>query len=366
MKGLSLACILAAGCTAKSKTSQVDSGVHSVAVSFDGVLDALAGQVMLEHFEAFEEEASEMVAKGEVFCEFSDVAGLEAVRSAWWAVREPWKHAEIVQFGPVVEYPERLGPKIDDWPVNQRAVDDKLVSDAPLTPEAFDGMGSATRGLPVVEYLLWGAADDTIAEFETQPRRCEMLIGASQDIHSNAVRLRESWTGPWAHQLRGKATGEGLVFEDEKEVVDQWVNRLVFTVENIRETKLGKPKGDSSNGSPAPDLVESPFSERSLQDALDVLSGVQDVWSGGSRADPLGVRDLIKGDNRLVERVDKLFEISRERLDDVPETLGSTIYLEPEMIDRAQSALVELQKVLQSEVAANVGITIRFNDNDGD
>ena len=368
MRHLSFVLALTLGCTGdvKSQAGSGDDSASSASADFSEVLDHLAGEVVLMHFVDFESRAAAMVEQAEQFCTSRSLVDLDAVRAGWWAVREPWKHVEVVQFGPIVEYPERLGPKIDDWPVNQRAVDDKVGGDSPLTVEAFNAMGSATRGLPVVEYLLWAEDDDTLEQFESTPRRCEMLLGASRDIHANAGRLRDSWTGGWADQLRGLATGDGLVFESEKEVVDQWVNRLVFTVENIRETKLGKPKGDSSDGGPAPDLLESPFSGRSLQDALDVLAGVENIWSGGEEGTHLGIRGLVKDDSRLAEKVDNLFEVSTARLADVPETLESTIYMEPEIVERAQAALVELQKVLQSEVAANIGITIRFNDNDGD
>jgi predicted lipoprotein len=368
MKSSPLLLALSLGCTGGKSTNGLgdSEGSGGASAAFGKVLDSLADKVALTHFKDFESKAEAMAAQAEGFCESSTLAGLESVRAAWWDVRSPWKHGEVVQFGPIVEYPERLGPKIDDWPVNQSAVEDKLASDDPLDLEAFEIMGSATRGLPVIEYLLWFAGDGALEQFESEPRRCEMLVGGSHDVHANAERLRTSWEVSWADQLRGTATGDGLVFESEKEVVDQWVNRLVFTVENIRETKLGKPKGDSSNGTPLPDLIESPFSGRSLQDALDVLHGAEHVWSGGVDGAHSGIRDLVSGDTRLVEKVDNLFATSKDRLDDIPETLESSIYIEPEMVERAQSALVELQRVLQSEVAANIGITIRFNDNDGD
>ena len=56
MTRLILASLLAAGCGSDTKTSQADSGAGSAAVSFGGVLDALAGQVLVEHFNAFEAE----------------------------------------------------------------------------------------------------------------------------------------------------------------------------------------------------------------------------------------------------------------------------------------------------------------------
>ncbi len=330
------------------------------------VLNSLADSVTLTHFQNFETKSEEMSDLATSFCTSLSAATLEEVRNAWWAARTPWKHAEIVQFGPITEYPERIGPKLDDWPVNGRAVEDRIASDDVLTLEAFRDYGTATRGLPVAEYLLWSAGDETLALYELEPRRCEMLQAVVQDIHASAVYLIEQWSEDWYNQLRGQPEGEFPVFKEPKDVVDQWVNRMIFTTENIRETKLGKPAGDKTEGNPQPDLLESRLSGRSLQDAVDVLEGIAYIWSGDVDGDQLGIRDLVRDDPRLVERVDALMAETITRLDEVPETLEDTIWDQPEIVGRAQEALVELQKVLQIEVATHIGITVRFNDNDGD
>ena len=50
----------------------------------------------------------------------------------------------------------------------------------------------------------------------------------------------------------------------------------------------------------------------------------------------------------------------------MPETLEDTVWDQPEIVDRAQTALAELQQILQIEVAAHIGIVVGFNPNDGD
>ena len=193
-----------------------------------------------------------------------------------------------------------------------------------------------------------------------------MLVVVTEDIHASASHLVGLWSEDWYDQLRGQDDGEWLVFKEPKDVVDEWVNHMVFTAENIRETKLGKPAGDRFNGTPQPDLLESRSSARSLQDALDALVGIQQVWTGDVDGDHLGIRDLVRDDPDLVDRVDSLFADTITRLDDVPETLEDTVWDQPEIVDRAQTALGELQKILQIEVAAHIRIVVGFNPNDGD
>lgn len=318
----------------------------------------LASTVAVGHWGAFERRSAVLAERAQEVCAAPSASGWEAAREAWWEAREPWKHGELVQFGPIVEYPDRLGPKLDDWPADVGAVEELLASDAPLDPEAFAAMGSATRGLPVVEVLLW-SGEDPLAAAVADPRRCEALVGATADVHANAARLLESWTGEWVPRLVAPSPWSGGPWDGTREVLDEWANRAVFAVEDVRGTRLGRPLGDASGGAPVPEALESRWSGRSLQDARDVLDGVREVWDGP------GLRSLV-ADEGLRAEVDALFATSAERLAEVPEPLEQAIAEEPEIVVRAQEALFALQVALQVEVAQALGVTVTFNDNDGD
>ncbi len=322
------------------------------------VLASLAEHVALGHYHAFEQQAATLEAKATAVCAAVDATQLAATQAAWWDAREPWKRAEVIQFGPVVEYPERLGPKLDSWPVNAAAVEELVASTDALD---FAQLGSATRGLPVVEYLLWTEAETSLA---SDARRCAVLSGAAADVHTNAALLTQVWESTWMPALSDPVPDEDA-YDTPQAVVDEWVNRMAFTVENIRAEKLGKPAGDDSGGTPLPDTLESRTSARSLQDARDTLAGVQDVWTGDVGGDHLGVRDLLD-DAELAARVDQLFDVAIERLERVPDPLEQTIVIEPEIVAYAQEALQALQVVIQVDLAQALGVTITFNDNDGD
>lgn len=300
------------------------------------VLNSLADSLIAGHYAAFHARTVDLV-------EAAESCDIETMRSRWWSAREPWKHAETIGFGPVVEYPERLGPILDDWPANVDAIGDLLDGDGDLSVDAFSGMGSATRGFPVVEHLLWSASE--------HPRFCEAVKGAVGDLSANAALIHEAWTERWSPAN-----------PPSKDYLNLWVNYMAFTAENIHEMKLGKPNGDYANGQPQPDLIESRPSGRSLQDARDALEGVRMVWAGN---DSRGIRELIV-DTEIQTRTDDLLAIALERLNSVPDPLEATIYDEPEIIGWAQRPLLELQSELQREVATALNVTVLFNPADGD
>lgn len=318
------------------------------------VLAHLSRDVVSQRYHELEERTEVLEGAAADVC--LDPTVLDEAREAWWSSREPWKRTEIAKFGPTVEYPERLGPKLDDWPVDPIAVEDLVAADTPLD---FGALGTATRGLPVVEYLLH--AGDPEADLSGDPRRCEVLAGASADVHTNAALLARVWDADWADELSDPTRGGNDAYAKPQDILDEWVNRMAFTVENIRGTKLGVPNGDSSGGVPVLDALESRSSGRSLTDAHDALVGVRDVWDG---LDGPGIRTLVPA--AKAERIDGLFDESAARLDAIPEPLEQTVQIEPEVVTRAQEALQALQVAIQVDLSQELGVTVTFNDNDGD
>ncbi|MCB9685033.1 MAG: imelysin family protein [Alphaproteobacteria bacterium] len=316
------------------------------------VIEGLAADTTAR-YEAFEARAATLDDAVAAMC--AGTGSLEDAREAWQAAREPWKRAQIVAFGPVVTFPERYGPKLDDWPVDADAVEALVASDAPVSAADFAAMGTATRGLPVVEWLLYGESPE-------DARRCAVLAGAAGDVHATATALSQAWRDGWQERLGSPETRTDDDWDTVQDVIDEWVNRSVYTLADLRGLRLGKPLGDDTGGVPQPQLVESRPSGRSLRDARDVLQGVRATWEGD--AGP-GLRSLVE-DGALTDRVEGLFDGCDARLAEVPEPLETTVGEQPEIVARAQDALQALQITMQLEVVQALSVTLAFSDNDGD
>jgi len=322
------------------------------------LIEGFARDLTAEAYATFQAEAEAASQATAAYCQSPSPSGLTAAQTAWRTAKTRWKITEVVQFGPVVEYPERLGPLLDRWPMRPSDVDELLASDLAVDAEAVARMGAATRGLPVAEYLLFGKA------LEDDARACTYAQGLMTDIHENAEILVRTWNDPWVGWLTEPSeTSEGP-YASVQDVLDEWVNRMAFTVENIRVMKLGKPVGDDAGGVPPPELLESPHSDTSMDDALAALQGVQLLWEG-TETTP-GVRSLPSVQVGTRDRLDTLFATTYDRLRQVPQPLRDTLLTEPEVVAWAQEALLELQKGLQIELAQDLSVTITFNDNDGD
>jgi len=327
------------------------------------VLESLANGFALTQFMDFQGRASDLETAIASFCEAPTEETWVPAQKAWKEARITQKRFQIIQFGPIKEYPLRLGPLLDTWPVNEAAIETLVEEESPLTQEAFESKGSKHRGMPVLEYLLWTGEPDTWSAMASDGRRCEVLQAVAKDLVFNGNRLVTSWEEDWIPQLTGvDPEGQYKTLDD---AMDEWVNRMAFTVENIRINKLEKPAGYPKENSPKPDVLESPYSDHSLEDAIVALEGVALVWAGDESLGTEGVSTLV---NSLSLRLNmnEALENAKDALSQIPAPLSESIETGYGPIMEARTALKDLQGLLQGEVASQVGVKLSFNDGDGD
>ncbi len=291
-----------------------------------------------------------------------DEDALERAQSAWRAARRPWKETEVFNFGPVVDEPLRYGAKIDFWPARPAAVETVLAGPDALDPKA---LGAAAKGLPAVEYLLFapGAGE----AFRENHRRYEYLAVLIEDLITQSRALADAWDplrGNYQSELveagRGSSTYDTLSM-----ALSEVVNRMGFTVENIRADKLAA--GIAPDGTPQPDRLESLLSGRSVADIRDNLRGIETLYFGDAAARVLALDDyLLHRGFRLAGRMSSELEASRSALGRIDAPLSLAIEDEPELVQDAVERLAALQRLIQVDVIGALSLNVRFNDNDGD
>jgi uncharacterized protein len=339
-----LLCALATGCATKGAGDTRRE-----------LLGSWSTAIVVEGYRSFEDDTRALDA------------GLAAARDAWWQARAPWEQLEVFAFGPYSREPLRLGPKIDQWP--QRApldeVEELLDSERPVTPEAVNQMGVNQKGLQVAEYLLY--APDAASALASA-RRCEYLVSVGKELVTRATELREAWDpagGDFAGELSEAGRGR-TAFDDLTDAFSEVVNRLGFTLENLRSEKLIKPLGPD-NGAPAPDQVESRFSGRTVEDMRDNIAGIELVYFGDRARNVLGLESYLseRGRSYAPQMTEHLSAI-RSALDAIPEPMTDAVSSARERIDAASAAVNELRNLIQIDIINTLGLQVSFNDNDGD
>jgi uncharacterized protein len=323
--------------------------------------------IVVDGYRTFEADTVALDGALTEFCAEPSEEGLDAAKDAWWQARQPWEQLEVFTFGPYSREPLRIGPKIDLWPqrLPVEDVEELLASDAAVTPEAVNGMGVNRKGLQVMEYLLY--APDALSALANE-RRCEYLVSVGKELTTRALELREAWdpaSGDFAGELSEAGRGR-TAFDDLQSAFGEVINRLGFTLENMRTEKLLKPLG-TANGEPAPEQVESRFSGRSIEDMRDNLAGIELVYFGdAARAIP-GLDSYLseRGRSYASQMTEGLAAI-RRALDAIPEPMTTAVTSARARIEAASEAASNLQMLIQVDIINTLGLQQSFNDNDGD
>jgi predicted lipoprotein len=286
---------------------------------------------------------------------------LQSAQQAWLTARGPWKRTELFKFGPVEE-PPRFGPKIDFWPARPAEVDAVLNETSPLVPE---DLGAAAKGLPALEYLLF--ADGAIEGFQQDERRREYTRVLAANLIVQARGLTNAWDpreGNYLAQLVD-AGGESEMYDTLSMALSEVVNRMAFTVENIRADKLGA--GIAPDGTPQPDKLESYISGRSVRDIEDNLRGIELLYFGDRKAGILALDDYLKHRGyQLGGRMKAALGQVLSALEQVDTPLSEAIVEAQDDVAAAIDELGKLQRLIQVDVIGALSLSVRFNDNDGD
>ncbi len=333
------------------------------------MLESIGDEVTLTLYEQLVERSGELEGAATAFCADPTDANLDATRSAFRAAKAPLKQAEVFAFGPYTDSPLRLGPEIDLWPGRATTVDDRLAGTEPVTAEAILAAGGYAKGFPALDHLLFAYELDALAE----PRACEYLQSLTTQIRTVAESLLDAWAPTGGDYLGQWVRGEGD-FDGVQHSASVLIEQLVFTLENVREVKLGKPLGKRDGGVVQLDAIEAPDSHRSLDDARDAIRGVEAAWIGDIEGSPpmgaepaIGVRDwLLARKPGLAPEVDAAFAATYAAFDAVSDHLAAAILDTPELVDEVYLAVRDLQVLFAVDVAQALGVTVTFNPTDGD
>jgi uncharacterized protein len=338
------------------------------------MLEDLVNNVILPTYADVDQGAGDLRSAIGDLADDPTEARLASAQEAWRAARKPWKQSEAFRFGPVQSL--KIGESIDWWPAKPENIEEKLAGEDPITLETIETAGTSSKGFMAMEYLLFDSESGNAAVLarltaeDGGARRRAYLVATAEDMKSKTATLYEAWDpaqGNFAGQLR-EAGGTSATYGTRKAAVDVIVNRLIFQAEFITGSKLGKPLGKSSGGGPQPDEEESPRSDNSIEDMLDGLRGIASVYDGAySGRDGLGLGDLVRSKSEPLDAsVHARIDGAADAVGAIPFPFRTAITDHPAEANAAYESTRELKRILTTEVVGVLGVTLTFNDNDGD
>jgi uncharacterized protein len=332
------------------------------------LLERWGAELIVPLYADLEARSQALTASLDALCAAPAQPALDAARVAWSEARQPLKRAEVFNFGPYSRPEYRIGPQLDSWPARPDTVEELLAGQGPVDAATVAALGVWHKGMPVIEYLLYPPNADGVTQL-ADPRRCEYLESVGAELVARAREIHLAWA-PEGSDFAGQLSGAGrtsTAFRSLRDAFSEVVNRMGFTVENVRRDKLGTPLGTGAGGPPQPDAAESRFSGRSIADILDNLTGLEVLYFGDpSRSMPGLERYAAERGQNFDEQMTAALSASRAALQAIDMPLTAAVASEPARVQAASDRLGELQSLLQVDMIGALGLTLSFNDNDGD
>lgn len=300
-------------------------------------------------------------------CAAPTVASLGDTQESWRRARRSWSRHFAFGFGPASAQRSAL----DFWPVRTTTVEDAIAAaPAAADPDYIDNLGVSAKGLPALEYILFGVDEDPAALVaglgDNGGQRCVYARMLAEDIAARSALIAAAWVDEYADELRSAGQGSGL-YATRKDAVDAVINYLIDSLATMVAAKLDTPLGNLSGAPPAPENLESRFSGATRDDLQANLEGFWSAYHGEADAAAAGLSVLVAdagGDSDL--RARDQYAIALEEVLALPTPASEALAPERARFQTVRDELDALRRLLKLDVASLLGVTLALSDNDGD
>lgn len=360
-----------AGC----KNDQNDPCSHG----FDQLpmLAHIGEQIVLPRYAGLETRLDALKAAAEQLTAQPDQSNLDATRTAWQAAYLYWQRASLFEFGPADS--RQLRSKMGLFPVFTGRIENNISSGS----YDLSAMSNEyARGLPAVEYLLYGTASDDagilakfVSDAQAAARRqyltdlCAAMLQEVQTVH-------HAWRSDGGNYISTFKNTSGVA---QGTPVSFLVNALSQHYESIKNNKIGTPVGAKTGYVAAPDKVEALFCPAlSIPLALAALQGSQDLFNGKSEsgaADGLGLDDYLNATGAqqagqpLAQLINNQYTLATNALNALlPATLYDALGTQLQAVKTAYAHIVNQIVYIKTDMPSVLCVSITYVDNtdDGD
>jgi predicted lipoprotein len=278
---------------------------------------------------------------------------LNICRNNWRALRAVWKQSEGFIFGPVAT--ERIDPRIDSWPINHADLDSLLSTSVAFESSYIDGLQDALKGFHPIEYLLFGINGDKAAT-EITNRELELLVELSKNLTKLSSELASNWAvgnGNYYNLFTSAGNGSSL-YASQKEAFEELTNAIIGICDEVAGGKIAEPFNAQN-----PNLEESPYSRNSLNDFINNIKSVQNIYLGKFQKDGKGLEDFVRVYNLSLDATIKLqIDQALFALNAITLPFGEAISSQPTLVQQAIDKIDALRETLESQLLPLIQLQI--------
>jgi predicted lipoprotein len=334
------------------------------AADFAGFNQGYGREVVLPAFKALAEQTAGLSKVADGFAAKPSQDGFNALRTAFDATSDAWMQAEFFRLGPLGD--QQRSDRFEYWPEKRNIVDRQLSAllatpnEDTLKQKNFSQASVAVQGLPALERLLYGdSSRQTLSAGPEQKTRAAVI----QAIAHNLDALAREIVADWEKASADPKTATAPFSQDPIEATAQFYAGLMTGMQIVAVQKLAGPRGTTIDKA-KPKTAEQWRSGRSLKNIkLNLDTARAAVLGEHGFAVLLG-----SGNDALKAEIGAAFDAAITAADAAPEPMDTAV-ADPEGRKKVGALLVavnQLVDVLKQKAAPAMGISLGFNEMDGD
>ncbi|UII31772.1 imelysin family protein [Fulvivirga ulvae] len=336
------------------------------------LLENIGTNIVVASYSDFSAKTALLEVSAVTFAETPTVDNLAKVQSDWLIAAKSYKMAEMFNFGPIDQL--NLMTSIDNWPTNISNISSVLETTEAIDNDFVKNLGSSTKGLPAIEYLIFDDELDNAAivqAFVDNQNRSDFLKALTVNLAEITLQIDNEWTADKGNYVTEFINANGKDISSSANIL---ANNLIQLVEIIKNEKVGIPLGKKSGGTIFPEDVEAPHSLQSLELILQNLTSIKQVYTGDtdSGSERSGFEEYLDGVNAQYQG-EQLSVVIAQQIDacitateaiDMP--LKQALTDEPVKVDKLYTELQKLTIYVKTDMMSSLGLLVTFSDNDGD
>ena len=337
----------------------------------EGMLENYGNNIIIPAYEAFQESVNNLDASATAFSEAPTAENLQTLQDDLKQARLAWQDASIFQFGPAEM--QVLRTYVNTYPTDTEQIQSNIES-GDYSLGTIDNQDAA--GFPALGYLLHGVGEtdeETITQYTTDPdaeNRRQYLLDNVSFIKENIDSVVEEWS-PNGGDYLGTFLSEDNAGTDVGSSIGMLVNALVLHYERfLRDGKIGIPSGVRSAGVPRPSATEAYYGGYSVELAVANMEASKRLFLGngldGSEGPGLQENLQALGAGDLSTQITTKFDESLTELGNLSDPLSEQIENDNESVTNTFQKLQETIALLKADMTSVLGVTITYQDNDGD
>jgi len=322
-------------------------------------------QAVLPSYEAFIPLAQDLATAAASLSESPSQATLEAAQKAWKTAKLRWETTEVFDLGTVSDL--FLHNKIDKFPPKLAFLETNLDSDNTLDQSFVNNSGSTAKGFAALEYLLFRSetGGDILDQFTSNPRQGQYrtyVKGLADDLVVQILAIQQEIEAERTDWI--SKTGDGISGS-----INELANAQVAILEEVISNKIHRPLGYDNDGIPEPESVESPYAAINFEAIKANLEGVEKSF----RADENGpnIFDLLdfvqaQQNDKISTTIQGAFANSYQLIDSFSNTLAESVINDKAAVEILSEEISKILVAIKVDMTNQLGLTIVFNDTDGD